>query len=336
MPKGTKQKLKLYYLSKIMVEKTDDEHAITMPEIQQALGEYGVTADRKSLYDDLETLSVLGIEVIGEKEGRNYYYHVGKKLFEIAELKLLVDAVQSSKFITEKKSKDLIRKLTGFASNYEAMQLRRQVVVQGRVKSMNESIYYVVDEIHHAIANNKKIRFEYMRWNLSKKLERKRDKFYEVSPWTLLWDNENYYLIAYDSEAGKIKHYRVDKIRSVEVLDVKREGKEAFGKLDIAGYTSKTFRMYGGEAVKVRLRFKNDLVGVMIDRFGKEIPIHETDIDDWSETTVEVALSKQFYGWIFSLGPNIKIVGPEDVVRSFGEELEMMRNLYFCGRDYLD
>ena len=228
MPKGTNQKLKLYYLSRIMTEKTDDEHHITMPEIQRALEGYGVTADRKSLYDDLEALRVLGIDVIGEKNGRSYSYHVGKKQFEIAELKLLVDAIQSSKFITEKKSNELIKKLTGLASNYEASQLKRQVVVQGRIKTMNESIYYIVDDIHNAITNNKKIRFEYLRWNLDKKMERRKDKLYEVSPWALTWDDENYYLIGFDAEEDKIKHYRVDKMRDIELTDEKREGKEHF------------------------------------------------------------------------------------------------------------
>ena len=195
MPKGSHQKLKLYYLSKIMLEKTDEEHMITMPEIQKALEAYDVTADRKSLYDDLEQLKVLGVEVKGEKIGRNFYYHVSNKKFEIAELKLLVDAIQSSKFITEKKSKELINKLTSFASRYEESQLNRQVVVQGRVKTMNESIYYFVDDVHRAIAENKQIRFEYMKWNKDKKLVRRRETPYTVSPWALTWDDENYYLM---------------------------------------------------------------------------------------------------------------------------------------------
>ena len=196
MPKGANQKLKLYYLSRIMLEKTDDEHMITMPEIQESLRAYGVTADRKSLYDDMEALRVLGIDVIGEKVGKSFYYHVGKKQFDIAELKLLVDAIQSSKFITEKKSNDLIKKLTGMASDYEASQLKRQVVVQGRVKTMNESIYYIVDDLHKAIADNKQISFSYMRWNLEKKMEPRKEGQYVVSPWALTWDDENYYMIA--------------------------------------------------------------------------------------------------------------------------------------------
>ena len=328
MPKGTNQKLKLYYLSRIMTEKTDDEHHITMPEIQRALEGYGVTADRKSLYDDLEALRVLGIDVIGEKNGRSYSYHVGKKQFEIAELKLLVDAIQSSKFITEKKSNDLIKKLTSLASNYEASQLKRQVVVQGRIKTMNESIYYIVDDIHNAITNNKKIRFEYLRWNLDKKMERRKDKLYEVSPWALTWDDENYYLIGFDAEEDKIKHYRVDKMRDIELTDEKREGKEHFKRFDMAAYARMNFGMFGGEEVRVNLHFQNEMVGVLLDRFGKDISIYRTDKEGWSETYVDVALSDQFLGWIFSLGTSVKIVGPDDVVKRFKSELNAMKRLY--------
>ena len=328
MPKGTNQKLKLYYLSRIMTEKTDDEHCITMPQIQKALEGYGVTADRKSLYDDLDTLRVLGIDVIGEKYGRSYVYHVGKKQFEIAELKLLVDAIQSSKFITEKKSNELIKKLTSLASNYEASQLKRQVVVQGRIKTMNESIYYIVDDIHNAITNNKKIRFEYLKWNLDKKMVRRKDKIYEVSPWALTWDDENYYLIGFDAEEDKIKHYRVDKMRGIELTEKKREGREHFKQFDMAAYARMSFGMFGGEEVRVKLQFENDMVGVLLDRFGKDISIHPADKDGWSETGVDVALSDQFLGWIFSLGTKVKIVGPEKVVERFAGEIRAMSRLY--------
>ena len=328
MPKGTNQKLKLYYLSRIMLEKTDDEHMITMPEIKEALEAYGVTADRKSLYDDLQALEVLGIEVIGEKVGRNYYYHVGNKSFEIAELKLLVDSIQSSKFITEKKSSELIKKLTNMASVYEAAQLRRQVVVHGRVKTMNESIYYFVDDIHRAIAENKKISFEYMKWNEEKKLVRRKDTLYVVSPWALTWDDENYYLIAYDDAAERIKHFRVDKLKSIQVLEDRRTGKDAFKAFDMARYAKMSFGMFGGKPTKVRISFENDLVGVFIDRFGRDIPIYSTDREGWSETSVEVAMSDQFLGWIFALGSKVKILGPKEVVARFKDELAAMKQLY--------
>ncbi len=328
MPKGNNQKLKLYYLSRIMIEKTDDEHMITMAEIKEALEAYDVTADRKSLYDDLEALRVLGIDVVGEKVGRNYYYHVGSKQFEIAELKLLVDAIQSSKFITEKKSNQLIKKLTGMASVYEADQLKRQVVVQGRVKTMNESIYYFVDDVHRAIAENKQIRFEYMKWNVEKQMERHRASDHIVSPWALTWADENYYLIAYDDEAGSIKHFRVDKLKNIRILDERRTGREQFKEFNLARYSMMSFGMFGGEPVKVKIAFENDMVGVFIDRFGKDITVRPSGKKGWSETNVDVALSDQFLGWIFALGPKVKILGPEEVVTRFQKELDDRRALY--------
>jgi predicted DNA-binding transcriptional regulator YafY len=331
MPKGTNQKLKLYYLGRILTEKTDDAHAITMPEIQRYLEEYGVTADRKSLYDDIEMLRVLGIDVIGEKSGRSYVYHVGKKQFEIAELKLLVDAIQSSKFITERKSDELIKKLMGFASDYEASQLKRQVVVHGRVKTMNESIYYVIDDIHNAIINNRKIRFEYLRWNIKKRMEPRRDEPYVVSPWSLMWDDENYYLIAFDDRENKIKHYRVDKMRSIEPVDEKRQGKEHFQDFNMASYARMNFGMYGGEEIRVKLAFKNELVGVLLDRFGKQITIHPSGQEGWSVTQVDVALSNQFLGWIFSLGTDVRVLAPQEVVEKFRGELGALGAMYRDG-----
>ena len=324
MPKGANQKLKLYYLSKIMTEKTDDTHSLTMPEIQAHLAEYGVTADRKSLYDDMETLRLFGFDVIGQKEGKSYAYHVGKKQFDIAELKLLVDAVQSSKFITEKKSRELIKKLTSFASEYEAMQLKRQVVVQGRVKTMNESIYYIVDSIHKAIIDNRQISFQYMQWNTQKELVPRRDRPYVVSPWVLTWDDENYYLIAYDAEEGIIKHFRVDKMMRIRETSDKRLGKNEFSSFDIAKYSKMYFSMFHGEETKVKIAFDNELVGVFIDRFGKDIPIHPAKREGWSETTVDVAVSNQFFGWIFALGTKVKVLEPSDVCDKYEAELKRL------------
>ena len=321
MPKGKQQKLKLYYLSRIMTEKTDDDHGLSIKEIQMQLSQYGCTADRKSLYDDLEALRVLGLDIIGEPYGGTYKYHVGQKMFDIAELKLLVDAVQSSKFITEKKSNDLIKKLTSMASDYEAAQLKRQVVVQGRVKTMNESIYYVVDYIHHAISSNCQIMFEYMQWNLKKQLEKKRKEPYKVSPWALIWADENYYMVAYDEKDGIMKHFRVDKMKSIAVLQEKRVGKDKFDEADIATYSTMNFAMHSGEKKDVKISFRDDKVGVIIDRFGKNISIHPSKKEGWSETTVQVCVSNTFFGWIFSLGSEVTIAGPKDVVKMFEEEV---------------
>ena len=328
MPKGTKQKLKLYYLSQIMIQETDDNHGLTMPQIKSFLEEKGVTADRKSIYDDLKALEDLGIDIIGEKVGKSFLYHVGNKQFEIAELKLLVDAIQSSKFITEKQSNTLIKKLTELVSRYEATQLRRQVYVQGRIKTMNDSIYYNVDEIYNAISDNRQIEFEYMKWNTGKELVPRREGLYRVSPWALSWDDENYYLIAFEEGTDRLKHYRVDKMKHISITDDKRLGRELFDKIDLAKYNQRNFGMFGGESTMVKLKFKDELVGVIIDRFGKDITIRPSTEAGWSEARVEVAVSDQFFGWIFALGQGIKLLEPEDVVEKLKVEIKGLAELY--------
>lgn len=323
MPKGAGQKLKLYYLSQIMLRKTDDEHSLSMPEIIEQLGEYGITADRKSIYDDFNALRDIGLDVIGEQDGRKFSYHVGSKRFELPELMLLVDAIQSSKFITVRKSQELIKKVTELASEYEARQLKRQVVVQGRIKTMNESIYYIVDEIHRAIMENKVITFSYLQWNLNKEMVPRKEGLYEQSPWALTWDDDNYYLIAYDDEAGKIKHFRVDKMRDITLTDKKRQGKECFEAYDLASYATMNFGMFGmREGTYVNLSFQNDMAGIILDRFGKDIPIRPSATEGWSDTRVEVMVSGQFFGWVFAMGGKVKLTGPEDVVARFQDELK--------------
>lgn len=328
MPKGTNQKFKLYRLAQIMLEKTDDEHYITMPEILSALEAYGVTADRKSIYNDLRDLEVLGIEVEGEPVGGRYHYHVLNRPFELPELKLLVDAIQSSKFITERKTNALIKKLEQLVSQYEAVKLQRQVYVSGRIKTMNESIYYTVDAIHNAISENKKIRFQYYQWNVKKEMElRHGGAFYHISPWGLSWDDENYYLVGYDSEADTLKHYRVDKMLHIEMSEEKREGQEHFKKLDMADYAKKSFGMFGGKEQKVKLLVQNELAGVIIDRFGKDIMMIPKDEKHFT-VNVDVRVSNQFLGWVFSLGNGVKIISPDEVVEQMKREVERLREQY--------
>ena len=328
MPKGSNQKLKLYHLAQIMLENTDDDHYITMPEIMSALEAYEVTADRRTIYADLKDLEALGIEVEGEPVGGGYRYHVVERPFELPELKLLVDAIQSSKFITERKTNALIRKLEKLVSKYEAMKLQRQVYVSGRIKTMNESIYYTVDTIHNAISENRKIRFQYFQWNVKKEMELRHDgAYYHISPWGLSWDAENYYLIGYDSKAGKIKHYRVDKMLRLQMSDEKREGKEHFKKLDMADYAKKSFVMFGGREEKVKLLVENTLAGVIIDRFGKDIMLIPSDEEHFT-VNVDVHVSTQFFGWIISLGERVKILGPEEVVAQMKEEIQRLARQY--------
>ena len=321
MPKGSNQKFKLYRLAQIMLERTDEEHYISMPEIMAALSEYDVTADRKSIYNDLRDLSVFGIEVEGEPIGNRYHYHVTNRSFELPELKLLVDAIQSSKFITEKKSYALIKKMETLASKYDAQKLQRQVYVSGRIKTMNESIYYTVDAIHNAISENKKIKFQYFQWNAKKEMElRHNGAWYHISPWGLSWDDENYYLVRYYTDAGMIKHYRVDKMLHIKISDESREGKEHFKKLDMADYAKKSFGMFGGKEQTVKLSVHNKLAGVIIDRFGKDVMMIPADEEHFN-VNVDVRVSRQFLGWVFSLGSDIQIVGPDDVVEQMRKEI---------------
>ena len=328
MPKGTHQKLKLYRLGRIMLKSTDEEHGLTINEIKDKLAEFEITADRKSLYDDLRELEVLGLGIDSYTIGRNTYYYVAEKPFEIAETKLLVDSIQASKFITERKSRKLIKKLMENVSVYEEAQLNRQVVVSGRIKTMNESIYYNVDEIHNSISNNRSICFDYLKWDLEKRLVSRKDEPYEVSPWALTISDENYYLVGYDIKTDKIKHYRVDKMRGIRMTDNARSGKEAFKQFNVASYAKENFSMYGGKEVAVLLAFKDELVGVMIDRFGSEIPIHRSKDPGWSETRVDVAVSNQFFGWIFALGSDVRIIGPQDVRDDFVKQISDTKSLY--------
>ncbi len=328
MSKSSNQKLKLIYLMKILLERTDETHSITMQEIIDALSAYGVSAERKSIYNDIENLKLYGLDVIGMQENRTYHYHIGNRQFELAELKLLVDSVQSAKFITAKKSNELIKKIEGLASKYEASQLQRQVFVSGRVKTMNESIYYNVDSIHTAIAENSRITFQYFQWNVDKKMELRHDgALYEVSPWSLSWDDENYYLIAYDSIDGIIKHFRVDKMLYIKITGAGREGKQAFKSFDMAAYSRKMFGMYGGKEERVRIECDNSFAGVIIDRFGKDVSMVRLD-DKRFVVNVEVAVSRQFLAWIIGLGEGVTLAGPEYVVEMMNKEIDRLVKQY--------
>lgn len=328
MAKGANQKLKILYLMKILMERTDENHSITMPEIISALEAYGISAERKSIYSDIESLRTYGLDIVGEAEGKTFYYRVVDRTFELAELKLLVDSVQSAKFITEKKSNELIKKIESLSSRYEAQQLQRQVYTSNRIKTLNESIYYNVDLLHDAINENSQIRFHYFQWNADKKMELRKDgAYYVVSPWGLSWDDENYYMVAFDAAANKIKHYRVDKMLHIELIGEEREGKNHFDKFDMALYAKKMFGMFAGEEESVKIECHNRLAGVMIDRFGKDITMIKKDSEHFT-VNVKVAVSKQFLAWVMALGSDAKIIGPDWVVQQVKDELKRLYELY--------
>lgn len=314
-------KLRMLYVMKFLLEKSDERHALSAADINGMLQAYGMSADRKTVYSDIETLREFQIDIVQAK-GTNGGYYIGSREFELAELKLLVDAVQASKFISRKKSEELIKKLERLASEYDARSLQRNVFIYNRPKTGNETIYYNVDQIHTAILENKQIAYQYAEWTVQKKLTPKRDgAVYTVSPWSLTWDDSNYYLIAYDEDADVIKHYRVDKMQRVKVTGKGRVGKEKFQDFDLAEFAKKTFGMYGGDDAEVTLVCKNELVGVIMDRFGKGtmlIPENDTHF----RVHILVAVSRQFFGWVTGIGKEMEIAGPESVKEKYKRYLQ--------------
>jgi len=314
MARTSNQKLKLLYVMQYLLQETDAEHPASTNKILEHLSAQGIQAERKSIYDDIEALRLFGIDIEQNESKRNGGYFVASRNFELPELKLLVDSVQSSKFITHQKTTTLIKKIEKLASSYEAQLLQRQVYVANRVKTMNESIYYNVDAIHTGISQNKKIRFKYFEYTVQKERKyRKSGAFYVISPFALTWDNENYYMIGYDSEAELIKHYRVDKMTNISATDEPRDGMDAFKELDMAVYVRKVFGMFSGAEELVKMRFTNHLVGAVLDRLGQDVTIIP-DGDEHFTVSAQVVVSPQFFAWVSGFADEAKIVAPEHVV----------------------
>lgn len=329
MAKSAKQKLKLLYLLDKLKTDTDENHGITIDEMAEYLDKQGIGSERKSLYNDIEMLRTYGYEIEMQKMNRKAYYKLLSRDFELAELKLLVDSVQAAKFLSEKQTNTLIKKLESFVSKYEAGDLQRQVFVVNRVKNDNKRVILSVDELHRAIHENKQVTFIYNEWNMKKELvPRHNGQVYEVSPWALSWEDENYYLIGYDERERKIKHFRVDKITSLAVVEKARNGEELFEKFDLANYSKSVFGMYGGAEKNVKLRLPSYLVGVIVDRFGKEVMIIP-ELDGQNFTVrVDVQTSPQFFGWLVGLGDGVSIVEPEDVKLQFQNHLKKILKGY--------
>lgn len=320
MARHANQKQKLLVLLRVLWEQSDDEHPMTVGELLAALERQGLKGERKSIYTDMEALRAFGIDVVNRR-GKGGGWYLGERTFQLAELKLLVDAVQSSRFLTTKKSRSLIGKLEQMAGKHDAGKLQRQVYVAGRIKTENESIYYSIDNIHRAIQENRQISFRYLEWNLKKELVPRANSERTVSPWALIWQDENYYLAAYDGRDACMKHFRVDKMGKVEVCREAREGLEQFEKVDLALYTNQIFGMYGGEEAVVTLQLPNRLVGVVLDRFGREADIRQMP-DERFRVRAKVMVSGQFFGWLAGIGRDVEIVSPDIVRERYREWLE--------------
>lgn len=306
MAKTEHTKQRLLALMDILRRETDEEHHLSTPELLSLLEQRGIPAERKSLYRDMALLEDEGWDILHDQAG----YYLASGDFELAELKLLADAVQCSRFITEKKSFDLIGKLETLTSRHQAVQLRRQLQLVGRSKTSNEQIYYNIDALYRAINQDCEISFHYLEWH-SDKTRRKREKQYRASPYGLCWDSENYYLVAHTEDRGKT-HYRVDRMADIVLLDTPRQAREQYKSLNMAQYSKQVFGMYGGDPVGVRLQFPEELADSAIDKFGSDVMMVPQE-DGTFTLSVTVAVSPVFFSWVFSFGGRVKILEPEAV-----------------------
>ena len=312
MPKSQNQKLRILYVKDYLLKYTDENHTVTISQIIDYLSSQGIMAERKTIYSDFELLKLYGLDIIMSK-GKSTGYFVGNREFELPELKLLVDSVQSSKFITNRKTLSLIKKIENLTNVYDAGSLQRQVYVHNRVKSMNESVFVNVDAISEAITNDKIINFKYYKYNIDKTREFRHDGMvYRISPFALIWDDENYYMLGYDSNAEKMKHFRVDKMCGIRSTKASREGKNMFKNIDMSSYNTKVFGMYGGKQKKVKMKFENYLIEPVIDRFGRDVFIID-EKDGHFSVTIDAQISPQFYAWVFGFGSACEILSPIEV-----------------------
>ncbi len=309
------KKLRILYLAQLFYQRSDQEHPLSLEEIQAELERLGVPAERKAVYDDLELLRQFGMDIVYVR-GKRHRYYLGQRQFELPELKLLIDVVQSSPFLTVKKSMDLISKLEGLASQAQATQLRRQVYVLDRVKTHNEQLYYNIDGINAAIQRNVRIRFRYFDWSPEgRRVLRHGGAWYEEDPVALAVDR-NYYLIAYRSQEEKYVHFRVDRMQELRVLEDSPRSRlpENF---DLAAYTRTIFDMHSGKPERVLLELDQSLLNVAMDRFGQEA--HYRREGDRIVVSAQVDVSPTFLTWVLGFGGRAKLLAPDSAAQALRE-----------------
>ena len=325
MPKSDNQKLKILYILDYLQKNSHEDHLVKASELITMLDrQHRIACDRKTVYSDIAALQDFGVDIVSVP-GKNGGYYIASRIFELPELKLLIDAVQSSKYLTEKKSRELIEKLCMQCNEQDATLIKRNVLVSGRVKSMNETIHYNVDAIQDAIAQNKQISFRYFDWSINGR-RHYREKEYRASPYGLCQDNENCYLMAHSQRHG-VTSYRVDRMSDIHIVDENRTPcPELTGKA-LVDYANRLFQMYAGDAVNVKMRFHKSLLNVVIDRFGKDIMLIPED-EDYFNFTVKVAVSPMFLSWVIGFGSKAKILYPESVVEQCKELCQQVMSQY--------
>ena len=327
MPRSANQKLKLLYLMQLLLRRSDEAHPLTAQQMIDELARRGIGAERKSIYDDLEALRVFGLDIV-QARGKTTGYYVGARDFELPELKLLVDSVQSSKFITHKKTLSLIKKIESLASAYDAQLLQRQVYVRNRVKSMNESVYYNVDEIVTAINNRQKIIFLYFDYDHDhNRVYRKDGHHYVVSPFATVFDDGHYYLVIYDKRYNKMTNYRIDRMDKVEIIEEQADLPPKELAFDLASYKKSLFGMFSGDTTAVTIRMHRSLIDAVFDLFGEKTKMISCG-DDTVRFTADVQVSPLFFGWCCSFGEKLKVLGPEPIIEQLKAYTDTVKSRY--------
>ena len=312
MPKSDSQKLTLLYIRDYLEQNSDEKHPVNAQQLIEMLERKGISCERKTIYSDISLLQEFGVDIINRR-GKNGGYYIASRNFELPELKLLIDAVQSSRFLTQKKSRELISKLCQQCNRFDASLMHRDMLIDRRVKSMNETIYYNVDTIQEAISQNLQIRFRYFDWGIDGK-RRYREKEYLASPYGLCQDNENCYLLAHSHRYG-VTHYRVDRMSDIECTGEKRIPCPELTGTALMDHANQLFQMYSGQTASVKLRFHRSLANVVVDRFGRDTMM----IPDGAEHftfVVDVAVSPLFLSWVIGFGDKAQILYPQSVVNA--------------------
>ena len=317
------QRLKLLYLLDYLLENTDETHTVKVQEIIEHFENYyKIPVEQKTVCSDLHLLDEYGYET--QYDGRTRGWRIIVREFDTQELQLLIDSVQASRFITQKKAKELTNKLKAKASRFDRVLLERRCYVPNRVRSMNDKIFYSLDDLHIAIANDCQITFRYFYFT-PKKERAYYKKTYSASPYALLWSDNNYYLLAYES--GKMKHFRVDKMDGIDIVRTNREGKEVFKDMKLNERSLRMFSMFSGKVQKVKIRFSNHLANVVIDRFGRDIVMVPDDEKHFTIHT-DIEVSPQFFGWLCGLGRGARILAPAEVVEEMGNYVKGIAEMY--------
>ena len=293
---------------------TDEQHSMSLADITVNIQQAGFSCCSKTVKKDIEQLMESGIDVISNK-GRELQYFIGERHFELPELKLLVDAVQASKFISAKKSRQLIKKLTAFASLHQAAELNRTLYTDKQIKPTNENIFYTVDMIHAAINKGKQVHFKYYEYDHNKKKTYKHKRMvYKFSPYALLWNGDNYYVIGYSEYHGKIIKFRVDRIATPELMEL--DAVPMPNDFDVAFYAQNVFQMYDGPMREITIKCENSLMKSVIDRFGEDVKTTVIDNENFY-ADICVCASPTFFGWVFGFGGKMEIIAPKDAIDEY-------------------